>query len=123
MEIVDYLTMKCREAGHTDKEFIEASRFGAKCLCDRMLSDEPMKEEQLFDSSSYCSIWRNTNERPKDNTQIVLRNAAMITYAFYKHGMCYYEGYSVSLTSFNGKWCYRADMWGVDRMKPNYMDI
>lgn len=114
MELTSYLTIKCREAGHTDKKFIEAALFGAKCLCDRLTGDDPTDPRARYNRSAYwCSIWRNTNERPQDNTTIVLCNAAMVQYAFYKSEMYYYDGYSGRLSDFTGHWCYKADLWGI----------
>lgn len=123
MEFIDYLTVKCREAGYKDKKFIEAARFGAKCLCDRLTSDDPTEPRSQYSPSSWCTIWRTTEERPQDDTTIVLCNAAMVQYAFYKSGMYYYDGYSGRLTDFNGHWCYKADLWGIRPESAGYYKI
>ena len=124
MNIVDYLTQKCKEAGHTDPEFIEAARFGAKALNDRLVSDWADSQHQEMNSVRHCTIWRNpTTERPKNFSTIVLRNAAMITYAHYENGYCYYDGFCDQLANFVGKWCYKSDLWGVTPDSPYYEQV
>lgn len=123
MGFIDYLTVKCREAGHKDKKFIEAARFGAKCLCERLTGDDPTDQRSRYDNSLWCTIWRTTEERPQDDTTIVLCNAAMVQYAFYKSGMYYYDGYSGRLTDFNGHWCYKADLWGIRPESAGYYKV
>ena len=120
---IDYLTVKCREAGHTDEAFIEAARFGAKCLNDRIVADYPSEDREydLFRKESYYnSIWRNVDERPKDGSKIVLRNSATIFYALYQHMMYYAEGFSGNLKDFVGQWCYKDDMFGVPKTEFYY---
>lgn len=123
MGFIDYLTVKCREAGHKDKKFIEAARFGAKCLCERLTNDDPTDPRSQYSPSSWCTIWRTTEERPQDNTTIVLCNAAMVQYAFYKSGMYYYDGYSNRLSTFTGRWCYKADLWGISPESASYYKV
>lgn len=119
--MIDFLTLKCKEAGHTDPAFIEAARFGAKALNDRLISDWARDQHDEMNSTMHCTIWRDpVKERPKNFSTVVLRNAAMITYAHYENGYVYYDGYSSSLTSFNGKWCYKSDLWGVTPDEPFY---
>ena len=121
---IDFLTAMCKKAGHEDEQFIEAARFGAKCLCDRLTADDPTEVQDRFDiTKRWCSIWRTTSERPRDNSTIVLCNSAMVTYAFYKSEMYYYEGYSGRLSDFTGKWCYKADLWGVSPQAPYYDEV
>ena len=117
MEKIDFLTVRCRAAGITDKKYIEAARFGAKCLADRIIGDWPDVEDEykLFEPHTYCSIWRDPCQPPKESSIIVLRNSTMIAYALYKSGMCYYEGYSARLEDFVGQWCYKEDMFGIRR--------
>lgn len=123
MGFMDYLTVKCREAGYKDKKFIEAARFGAKCLCERLTGDDPTDQRSRYNNSLWCTIWRTTEERPQDDTTIVLCNAAMVQYAFYKSGMYYYDGYSGRLTDFNGYWCYKADLWGIRPESAGYYKV
>ena len=124
MDMVDYLTLKCKEAGHTDDAFIAAARFGAKVLNDRLVSDWARSPHEEMDSSRNCTIWRDPKtERPKNFSTIVLRNAAMLTYAHYENGYCYYEGFSCPLRDFAGKWCYKADIWGVTPDHPYYEEM
>lgn len=117
---LDWLYFKCRDAGKTDKEFIEAARFGAKALIQRLCSDNPHKPSARFESNNWATIWRSPEERPREESIIVLRNAVMLTYALYKAGYCYYDGELISLKCFSGKWCYKADLWGLDEDDPMY---
>ena len=122
--MMDYLELKCKQVGHTDSAFIEAARFGAKCLNDRLISDWAKSQHEEMNSSRHCTIWRKPEtERPKNFSTIVLRNAAMITYAHYENGYVYYDGYNSPLSSFVGKWCYKADLWGVTPDAPFYGGI
>lgn len=121
MDFIDYLTMKCKDAGHTDPAFIEAARFGAKALNDRLVSDWAATQHEELDSKRHCTVWRDPmKERPKNFSTIVLRNAAVITYAHYENGYCYYDGFISRLDSFTGKWCYKSDLFGVTPDKPYY---
>ena len=44
----------------------------------------------------------------------------MITYAFYKSEMFYYNGYSDRLANFTGRWCYRDDIYGISQKRAYY---
>lgn len=112
---MDWLYCKCRDiAKRTDKEFVDAARFGAKALNMRMCADDPTEPHEIYRSEMFNTIWRDpSKERPRDNSTIVLRNAATITYAVYKYGMVYYDGICDRLENFWGKWCYKADLWGL----------
>ncbi len=111
---MDWLYYKCRDiAKRTDKEFVEAARFGAKALNMRICGDDPTKPQERLNRSGHASIWRRPeSERPRDESTIVLCNASMITYAYYHNGYIYYDAICDRLSSFYGYWCYKADLWG-----------
>lgn len=112
--IMDWLYYKCRDlAGRTDKEFIEAARFGAKALNLRICGDDPRNPHEYLRRESHASIWRTpSKERPRDGSTIVLCNAATISYAHYHNGFYYADAICDRLENFYGKWCYKADLWG-----------
>ena len=112
----DIIENWCKTEGYTDETFIEGARFGAMRIIRRMVADQPQKEEELFKQHSCCSIWRNVDERPKDGSTRVLRNGAMISYAYYDKKYCYLphgDAAPFLLNTFAGQWCYKADMFGV----------
>lgn len=117
--IYDWIADVCRRAGHTDKEFIEAARFGASKLIERLCGDTPDDYEiKKYNHSHYATIWRSTSdERPMNESRIVLRNGATVCYAFYdKNGICYREGDSgpMALKDFWGYWCYKIELFGCE---------
>lgn len=112
-QIFDYLYCRCRDVGHTDPEFIEAARFGAKCLNDRLVGDKPYDIRQFYNNNSYCTIWRDTNQKPREGSTIVFMNGATIFYGFYQAGMVYSDGVQDKLSSMCGRWCYKGDLFGV----------
>lgn len=119
--VMDWLYYKCRDlAGRTDKEFIEAARFGAKALNLRMCGDDPRNPREYLRRDMHCSIWRRPDERPRDGSTIVLCNGATIYYAIYRNGYCYADAICDRLESFCGKWCYKADLWGLQPNAPDF---
>lgn len=119
--VQDWLYYKCRDiAKRTDKEFVEAARFGAKALNLRICSDDPTKPNEYLRRQSHSSIWRRTEERPRDGSTIVLCNGATIYYAHYHNGYCYSDATCDRLESFFGYWCYKADLWGMQPTDPGY---
>lgn len=121
--IMDWLYYKCRDiAGRTDKEFIEAARFGAKALNQRMCGDDPLNPQEYLKRESHVSIWRDTSkERPRDCSTIVLCNAATIHYAYYHNGYFYADAICDRLENFYGKWCYKADLWGISQLSHSHI--
>ncbi len=119
--VMDWLYYKCRDiAKRTDKDFIEAARFGAKALNMRICADDPETPREALSREAYASIWRRPDERPRNDSIIVLCNGATIGYALYRNNYCYQDAVCFSLDSFYGYWCYKADLWGIMPDEPSY---